>query len=107
MAWYQAITPGIHERTVSRSRTKSGRSSNKSLSQESTGIVGDFMATTGRDVALGAGMMASRYAAKSQLTGSLGVALRVGGRVGLRVIPVVGVALFAYDMYQFGKWLAE
>lgn len=50
---------------------------------------------------------ASRYAAKSQLTGNLGVALRVGGRVGLRVIPVVGMALLAYDVYQFGKWVME
>lgn len=56
---------------------------------------------------LGVGLAAARYAAKSQMTGSLGIALRVGGRIGVRAIPLVGAALFAYDIYQFGKWVAE
>ena len=50
---------------------------------------------------------ASKYAAKSQLKGTIGIALRVGGRIGLRAIPVVGVAMLAYDLYQLGEHLLE
>lgn len=49
----------------------------------------------------------SKYASKSQLTGKLGMAVRVGGRVGLRVVPVIGMALLAYDVYQLGKWITQ
>ena len=34
-------------------------------------------------------------------------AARIGGRIGLRVIPVVGAALLVYDLYQIGKWITE
>lgn len=49
----------------------------------------------------------AKHAAQSQIKGALGVGLRVGGRVGLRVIPVVGAVMLAYDMYKFVEWLAE
>ena len=50
---------------------------------------------------------AFKYAAKSQMKGNLGVALRVGGRVGIRVVPVIGAAMLAYDLYQLGSYLLD
>ena len=54
-----------------------------------------------------AGKYASAYAARSTATGALGTTLRIGGRVGLRVIPIVGYAIIAYDVYQFAKWVMD
>ena len=103
-AWYLACTPGAHERTVSAAKPADKRSDlEKRTRSKGAGIVRQEMT----QAALGAGMIASRYAAVSGLTGNLGVGIRIGGRIGLRVIPVVGAALIAYDLYQFGKWLAE
>jgi len=46
-------------------------------------------------------MMAGfKHAAQSQLKGRLGIALRVGGRVGIRVVPVVGTAMAVYTVYK-------
>ena len=50
--------------------------------------------------------IASR-ASKTTMTGTVGTAVRMGGRVGVRVIPVVGYAILAYDLYLFGKWVSE
>jgi hypothetical protein len=104
-AWYLASTPVTHERIV---RKKPRSSSNKkSFGNEfSKHIKEDIQrgAIRGGVAAFG---LASRYAARSQITGALGVGLRVGGKIGLRVVPVVGATLLVYDLYQFGKWLAE
>jgi len=54
-----------------------------------------------REVGMAIGMMFASQSAKSQLAGRLGIALRVGGRVGVRVIPVAGAVLTAYDVYMF------
>ena len=48
-----------------------------------------------------------KHAAQSQIKGRLGIGLRVGGRIGLRVIPVVGAAMLAYDLYQAYEYLTE
>ena len=48
-----------------------------------------------------------KYAAKSQMRGQVGVALRVGGRIGLRAVPIVGGAMLAYDLYKLGKYVLE
>ena len=48
-----------------------------------------------------------KHAAQSQIKGRLGIGLRVGGRIGLRVIPVVGAAMLAYDMYRAYEYLTE
>ena len=104
-AWYLASSPGAHERTVS-PETKTERK-RESFGQEFRRHVKQDVQRAGIHAGLGAAGLAFRYAARSQVTGRLGVATRIGGRIGLRVVPVVGAALIAYDLYQFGKWLAE
>ena len=54
-----------------------------------------------REAGMALGMMAFTHASQSQITGRLGIALRVGGRVGARVLPVAGAILTAYDVYMF------
>lgn len=46
-------------------------------------------------------MTASQYMSTSQMKGRMGMALRVGGRVGVRAVPIVGIALTVYDVYSF------
>ena len=55
-------------------------------------------------VALGLAMKGSRYASVANVQGRTGIAIRVAGKIGLRVVPVVGAVLWAkdiYDVYQF------
>ena len=40
-------------------------------------------------------------------TGALTAGASVGARVGLRIIPVVGWALLAYDLYTLGTYLMD
>ena len=63
--------------------------------------------TVGRELAIPLARSAASRAAQTALTGRIGTAVRFGGRVGVRVIPVVGYAMLAYDLYQFGKWAME
>jgi hypothetical protein len=56
-----------------------------------------------KEAGMAIGMMLSTHAAQSQVAGRLGMALRVGGRLGVRVIPVAGAVLTAYDVYMFLK----
>ena len=71
------------------------------------GVARGMAKQMGQSAALGTLYAVGVHAAQSQMKGRLGVTLRVGGRIGLRVIPVVGMALLAYDMYQFGKWVSQ
>ena len=48
-----------------------------------------------------------KYAAKSQMKGSVGIALRVGGRIGMRAVPVIGLAMLAYDLYKLGEYITD
>jgi hypothetical protein len=104
-AWYLASTPVTYERKIP--KEKRTKSESKSFGNEFSKHVKQDVQRGAVRVGLGAASLAFRYAARSQITGRLGVGLRVGGRIGLRVVPVVGAAIFAYDLYQFGKWLAE
>jgi len=60
-----------------------------------------------QSVLLGAAHGASKHAAQSMITGRAGMALRVGGRIGLRVVPVVGAVMMAKDIYDIGKFLLD
>lgn len=41
------------------------------------------------------------HAAQSQISGPVGIALRTGGKVAIRAIPVIGVAWAAYSIYDY------
>lgn len=41
------------------------------------------------------------HAAQSQISGPVGIALRTGGRVAVRAIPIIGVAWAAYSIYDY------
>ena len=49
----------------------------------------------------------SKHAAQSQIKGKVGIGLRVGGRIGTRLIPIVGTAMLAYDLYRAYEYLTE
>lgn len=49
----------------------------------------------------------SRKASKSSIAGRAGIALRVGGRIGVRVIPIVSAMFLAKDLYDIGKWMYQ
>jgi hypothetical protein len=53
-----------------------------------------------RNLALVLGAGLARHAAQSQITGSAGIALRTGGRIAIRAIPMVGVALAVYSIWE-------
>jgi len=59
------------------------------------------------EIVLGAAYRASKAAAKSQITGKLGIGLRVGGRIGTRLVPVVGAVLLAKDIYDIYQVLTK
>lgn len=48
-----------------------------------------------------------KHASQSQIKGRIGIGLRVGGRIGTRLIPIVGTAMLAYDVYQAYQYLTE
>lgn len=58
-------------------------------------------------VALSTAHTLSRYASVAASKGRLGIALRVGGKIGLRVVPVVGAVMLAHDIYQVGKFIHD
>ena len=58
-------------------------------------------------VMLGLAKEVSEAAAKTAVKGSVGTAVRFGGRVGLRVVPIVGAAMLAYDLYRLVDYLAD
>lgn len=49
----------------------------------------------------------AKHAAQSQIKGKLGIGLRVTGRIGTRLIPIVGTAMLAYDLYRAYEYLTE
>jgi hypothetical protein len=107
-AWYTSTLVGVQEHP----RKKKQISSKKQ--KRSDGFAKEFGEHLKQDVrraAVAGGLhiarQLSRAAASTAMTGTLGTTVRVGGRVGMRVIPVVGYALLAYDLYQFGKWASE
>jgi hypothetical protein len=103
-AWYANTLVGVQEAPDKK----------RNISKKSGGFVTEFKGHIKQDIkrqgmyaGLAIGRQAAKYAARSQLTGTIGSMTRVSGRVGLRVIPVVGYAILAYDLYQFGKWVSE
>jgi hypothetical protein len=107
-AWYSNTLVGIQEHPMKKKELASNKK------KRSDGFAKEFGEHIKQDVRRAAvagglhiGRQLSRVAAQTTMTGALGTTVRVGGRVGMRVIPVVGYALLAYDLYQFGKWASE
>jgi len=48
-----------------------------------------------------------KHLSQNQLKGTLGIMGRVGGRVGLRAVPVIGAALFVKDAYEIYDFLTD
>ena len=102
-AWYAHTLVEVPERPVPEQRRNKDRVRNEMTGYIQKEVTRNMVS----GAALGGLATAATHAAQSQIAGRVGVTLRVGGRIGLRVIPVVGVALLAYDLYQFGKWVTQ
>ena len=86
-------------------RVMQGKKANRSISP---GQAAEFAARQkAQGTILKGAHQAAKYAAKSQLKGTAGMALRVTGKIGLRAIPVVGAAVLVYDLYQAYEYLTE
>ena len=97
-AWYAQQQVGMQERPPARQQARrESRAQNGVVPRKQQNWAVRQM---GQDLALGALHAASRQAAQSQIAGRLGVALRVGGRIGVRAVPILGTALLLYDLYQ-------
>lgn len=107
-AWYANTLIGVQEHPGKKKRFSSNKQSKKDGFRKE---FGEHVKQDVRRAAIAGGLhigrQVSRAAANTALTGTLGTTVRMGGRVGMRVIPVVGYALLAYDLYQFGKWASE
>ena len=104
-AWYSSVSEGLPERPALEILSRLENVAAKDTRNSS--IMKQIANQSGQSAAMGGLYRAAGHAAQSQLKGRVGVAFRIGGRVGLRVIPVVGVALLVYDLYQLASYLAE
>lgn len=86
-------------------RVMQGKKAKRSLSSRDVAEIAARQKAQG--LILKGAQQGAKYAARSQLKGGVGVALRVTGRIGLRAIPVVGAAMMAYDLYQAYEYLTE
>ena len=48
-----------------------------------------------------------KHMAQNQIKGTLGIIGRVGGRAGLRVVPVLGTILIVKDAYDLYEYLTD
>lgn len=104
-AWYVQQQVGLQELPPAKqAKRRAVRTQGKAQYQ---GVSRGMSRRMGQTAAIGVLHSIANHAAQSQISGRLGMTLRVGGRVGLRFVPVVGMALVAYDLYQLGKWITE
>lgn len=103
MDWYLA-TQSVSEYVMNRiiasedARTETWQKTSMDI------IIEDAVETVGRAVMTWAIPTIMKHMAQNQIKGTLGVMGRVGGRLGLRVVPVLGTILIvkdAYDLYDF------
>lgn len=104
-AWLAEQMKGYYNhRKVGKAATKVGKARGKITGRDVANIAAKQKA---QGVMLKGAHQAFKYAARSQIKGNVGRALRVGGRVGLRAVPFVGTAMLAYDIYQLGSYLLD
>lgn len=102
-AWYSNTLVGVSEAPKSERMRRVARRGLSKQVQRDNDAVGRLTRETGLTLAY----EVAKHASKTTMTGQLGTAVRMGGRVGVRIIPIVGYAMLAYDVYQFGKWMME
>lgn len=104
-AWLaEAMIEYSQKRSVGNAATKIGKKRKSVTPRRAVDIAAKQKA---QGIILKGAHQAAKYAARSQIKGSVGIALRVGGRIGLRAVPVVGAAMLAYDLYQLGEYLLD
>ena len=106
LAWLQeqAVSYG-QNRAIQRFRPKEKGSNKKKLTGSQ--VVNVAARQKAEGMVISGGYQLAKHASQSMMKGRAGMALRMGGRIGVRVIPIVGAAMLAYDLYQFGSWLLE
>ena len=105
-AWYQntMISDGTSPLVKHRIATKGGTTFSERARHGGT----EFAITRGkRKIKSTVMVRGATVAAGVTATGSIGVGVRVGGRVALRFVPILGWALLAYDLYTLGTYLME
>lgn len=105
-AWMEASGQGLTRVSSSSSKRKSMRKKNQSRSNYSRLVNVARQQAIEQAVVSGAYAI-SRTAAQSQVAGRLGIGLRIGGKIGVRVVPVVGAILLAKDIYDLTKYLTQ
>lgn len=104
-AWLaQSMYEYSQKRNVGKVAAKAGKSRGKILSFDVKDAAAKQKA---QGIILKGAHEAFKYAAKSQITGGVGAAIRVTGRIGIRAVPVVGAAMLAYDLYKLGKYVMD
>ena len=104
-AWLaEAMMTYSQKRSVGKAATSAGKKKKSITPGKAMDIAAKQKA---QGIILKGAQQAAKYAARSQVKGSVGIALRLGGRIGLRAVPVVGAAMLAYDLYQLGQYLLD
>ena len=104
-AWLaEAMMTYSQKRSVGKAATSAGKRTKAITPGRAVDIVAKQKA---QGIILKGAHQAAKYAARSQIKGTVGIAVRVGGRIGLRAVPVVGAAMLAYDLYQLGEYLLD
>ena len=107
LAWLQEQAVGYGQgRAIQRMRPKTKKKGGRTRAT-GPGVLSIAARQKAEGMVMSGGYQLAKHASQTQIAGRAGMALRMGGRIGVRVIPIVGAAMLAYDLYQFGSWLLE
>ena len=67
----------------------------------------DLLESAARGVMVWAVPEIMKHLAQNQIKGKLGIMGRVGGRVGLRAVPVLGTLMIVKDAYDLYQWISD
>lgn len=105
-AWMESSGQGSAIRTTSSSRKRISKKQNKTRSNYSR-LVNVARQQAIEQAVVSSAYAISRTAAQSQVAGRLGIGLRIGGKIGVRAVPVVGAVLLAKDIYDLTRYLTQ
>ena len=103
MDWYLA-TQSVSEYVLNRIIAVEDARTEKWEKTAADVVIEHVVETAARGVMTWAIPTIMKHLAQNQIKGTLGIMGRVGGRVGLRAVPVLGTILIvkdAYDLYDF------